>query len=155
MAVSSSIFGSASTSARSASAPSPTTSSTRSILSRRRRRSTGTANPASSASKDAFLSRSLTRPRPRAAGREGKEGAMRHLVMAALLRAAALLGSAPAAGADGAPVSHIAQGRLGGARDAGGERFLDITFPVPPVGPLRPRGPQAPPRWDGGRDAAE
>ena len=80
---------------------------------------------------------------------------MRHLVMAALLGAAALLGSASVAAADAAPVSTIAQGRLAGARDAGVERFLDIPFAAPPVGPLRWRAPQAPPRWDGVRDAAK
>ncbi|MBU0823828.1 MAG: carboxylesterase family protein, partial [Alphaproteobacteria bacterium] len=62
---------------------------------------------------------------------------MKHLVMAALLGAAALLGPPPVAAADAAPAATIAQGRLAGARDAGVERFLDIPFAAAPVGALR------------------
>ena len=79
---------------------------------------------------------------------------MRHLVKAALLGAATLVGPAPVGAADAAPAAAIAQGRLIGARDAGVERFLNIPFAASPVGPLRWRAPQAPPRWEGVRDAA-
>ncbi len=80
---------------------------------------------------------------------------MRHLVMTALLSVATLPGSAPVAAADVAPATTIAQGRMAGARDAGVERFLNIPFAAPPIGAFRWRAPQAPPRWDGVRDASK
>src|SRR3546814_13779203 len=79
---------------------------------------------------------------------------MRHLVMAALFGAAMLTGSVSVAAAETAPAATIAQGRLAGARTGDVERFLDIPFAAAPVGALRWRAPQAPPRWRGLRDAA-
>jgi para-nitrobenzyl esterase len=72
---------------------------------------------------------------------------MRHLVMAALFGAAMLTGSVSVAAAETAPAATIAQGRLAGARTGDVERFLDIPFAAAPVGALRWRAPQAPPRW--------
>ena len=80
---------------------------------------------------------------------------MRHLVMAALFGAAMLTGSVSVAAAETAPAATIAQGRLAGARTGDVERFLDIPFAAAPVGALRWRAPQAPPRWRGVRDAAK
>lgn len=71
----------------------------------------------------------------------------------ALAALAALLPLAPAVAADAAPQVRIAQGTLAGASDAAVERFLDIPFAAAPVGELRWRAPQAPPRWHGVRDA--
>src|SRR3546814_12593855 len=72
---------------------------------------------------------------------------MRHLVMAALFGAAMLTGSVSVAAAETAPAATIAQGRLAGARTGDVERFLDVPFAAAPVGALRWRAPQAPPRW--------
>src|SRR3546814_17189816 len=78
---------------------------------------------------------------------------MRHLVMAALFGAAMLTGSVSVAAAETAPAATIAQGRLAGARTGDVERFLDLPFAAAPVGALRWRSPQAPPRWRGVRYA--
>src|SRR3546814_1520331 len=66
-----------------------------------------------------------------------------------------LTGSVSVAAAETAPAATIAQGRLAGARTGDVERFLDIPFAAAPVGALRWRAPQAPPRWRGVRDAAK
>ncbi|WP_432768979.1 MAG: carboxylesterase family protein [Sphingopyxis sp.] len=66
-----------------------------------------------------------------------------------------LLASASAVAADAPPQATLAQGRLAGAEEAGVERFLDIPYAAPPVGALRWRAPQAPPRWTGVRNAAK
>ena len=80
---------------------------------------------------------------------------MRQWVMAACAGAATLLASASAAAAVAPPQATLAQGRLTGAAEAGVERFFDIPFAAPPVGALRWRAPQAPPRWAGIRNAAK
>lgn len=69
--------------------------------------------------------------------------------------AALLLAPAAALAADAAPAVTLTQGHLAGAGEAGVERFLDIPFAAAPVGSLRWRAPQAPPRWTGVRDAAK
>jgi len=72
----------------------------------------------------------------------------------ALAALAALMPLAPALAAGAAPQVRIAQGTVAGASDASVEHFLDIPFAAAPVGELRWRAPQAPPRWTGIRDAS-
>jgi para-nitrobenzyl esterase len=50
---------------------------------------------------------------------------------------------------------HIAQGELAGATADGAAIFKDIPYAAAPVGDLRWRAPQPPPRWSGARQASD
>lgn len=72
----------------------------------------------------------------------------------AMIVAVVLVRPVSAQAADAAPTVQLRQGRLVGSGAGGVERFFNIPFAAAPVGALRWRAPQEPPRWRDARDAA-